>query len=113
MSSAAIYLIERFFRQIAWFIRDWYIDGFFFMNRQALAVLAGLDKIFAVKINLKNLFQPLYQDHSIIGHLLGLIFRLFRLGLGLVFYAALFSAALAIYLVWALVPVILIYKGFF
>ena len=113
MSPPLIYLGQRFVVNITHFIYDWYVGSFFLISRQALKIFGGFDKIFALRINFRNIFQPLYQDYSIIGHLLGLIFRLARVAVAVIFYLGLFLAAIAVYVIWISAPVYIIYQGFF
>jgi hypothetical protein len=64
----------------------------------------------AFKITLKHLFEPLYQDRSFIGYVLGFIFRSGRLIAGALFYFILLAFAAAVYLIWLAVPVFIIFK---
>jgi len=66
-----------------------------------------LDRRLAWKVTFKNLFQPLYKDYTIIGHILGFVFRSIRLLVASIIYIFLFFVALIVYFVWVAVPVIL------
>ena len=106
--NALTYLGQRFIYRIAEFLRHWYIKsmktyGNFMINR-----LENLDYYFAWKITLKNLFQPLYKDYSFIGYILGFIFRALRLLTASLVYLVIFAVAVLIYLIWLLIPPILI-----
>ncbi len=113
MSFSIVYLVERFFYRIFQFIYHWYVGGFFWFVRSALNFLEALDRFFALKITLRYLFRPLYQDYTLIGYILGFIFRSGRLiGGGLVYLAVLIVAA-GLYAIWAALPVYILYKGFY
>ncbi len=70
-----------------------------------------LDKGFALKINIRNLFKPLYQDRNIIGYGLGFLFRGIRILIALIAYFAIFSITAGLYLLWLGVPIFFIYKA--
>ena len=108
--TAFIYITNRFFYRFADFWRHWYFGSFKIASYIFLSLLEKLDRKMALKITLKNFFQPLYQDRSFIGYFLGIIFRSFRLFFGGIFYliAALF--ALAIYLLWLIIPILIIFE---
>ena len=113
MDFSLVYLAGRLFYRIREFIYDWYAGGFLRISHFTISVLEGFDRTLAFKITLKNLFQPLYQDHSIIGHVFGFIFRSFRILIGLLIYPIIIFIGFAIYLVWAAIPLYIIYRGFF
>jgi len=84
--------------------------SYYFIGRYLVSFLERLDRTLAFRITLKYLFHPLYQDYTVIGYILGFIFRSFRLVAGGLVYAAIILAAAALYLVWLLVPVFIIYR---
>ena len=112
MNFSLVYLVNRFFYRIFDFGRDWYIGSFLYIGRHTINFLESLDQIFAWRITLKNLFQPLYQDHTIVGHTLGFIFRSLRMIIGGIIYLFIFIIAAAIYLAWIAIPIYVVYAGF-
>ena len=70
-----------------------------------------LDRKLAWKVTFKNLFQPLYKDYTVIGHILGFIFRSVRLFVASVIYIFLFFVAFVVYLAWVAVPIILFFSA--
>jgi len=106
------YLIRQFFFRIFNFFHHWYIDSFVFIWHKMLGVLEKLDQVFAVKITMRHWLEPLYQDKTIIGYILGFIFRTLRVFFGGFFYILIFIIALGVYLIWILIPVCLIYSFF-
>ncbi len=110
--NTAIYLGKSLIDRIAEFLTHWYVGSsrtywHFVMNR-----LEGLDRSLAWKITLKNLFSPLYGDYTVLGYILGFIFRLGRLLLGSVIYFITFVIAFSLYLFWILFPIALVYMIF-
>ncbi len=106
----AIYLFNRFFYRIFEFLEHWYPGSFKIAGHFFISFLEKLDRTFAFKITLRNIFQPLYSDRSFIGYILGFFFRSWRLIIGGILYLAIGALAIAIYLVWLAVPVFIIFE---
>jgi len=105
-----IYLIELFFHRLKEFLRHWYVKSFRIYSNRVVSFLEQLDRFFALKITLRHLFHPLYQDYSLIGYILGFIFRIIRVVGAVVFYGIVIVMAVLVYLFWLIIPVFLIYK---
>lgn len=95
------------------FLYDWYAGGFRRIIGLMVDLLESLDRYWALRITVQNVFQPLYQDHSLLGHLLGFIFRVVRIVLASLLYAAIGALFVIVYIGWASIPVSIIYTGFF
>ena len=107
---ALVYIGWRTLHRFAEFFRHWYIVSFYLIGRYLISFLERLDRTLAFRITLTYLFQPLYQDYTVIGYILGFLFRSSRLVVGGLIYAAIILTAAALYLVWLLVPVYIIYR---
>ncbi len=70
------------------------------------------DRVIALKVTARFLFQPLYGDYSVIGYVFGFIFRSIRLAFGIVTYAFVATIYLVIYLAWVAVPPYLLFRMF-
>jgi hypothetical protein len=112
MSFSLVYLVHRFFYRLFDFFHHWYIDGSRHFAHVFISFLERLDEIFAVKITLRYFFQPLYKDYSIMGRILGIIFRSFRVLIGTAVYILVSFVFLVIYLGWLAVPPIIIFYVF-
>ena len=110
INTSFVFLVRHLFMRIAGFFRHWYWDGLLKAVHWFLNLMERLDRIFALRITAKNWFQPLYQDFSIIGYVWGFIFRTIRIIIGLIFYLILFFIALFLFLLWATIPIFVIYK---
>jgi len=110
VTSIPIYITTRFVYKLVEFFRDWYIGFFFLLSRLASHVFGILDRSLALRVNLHHFFEPLYQDRTILGYVLGFVFRLVRLLAGLGFYLALAIVFVLIYITWCLIPFYLIYE---
>jgi len=109
VNFALVYLVQRFFYRLFDFFHHWYVDGSRSSFHYFLSVLEVVDRTLAVRITLRHFFEPLYRDYTIIGRILGVIFRSGRLLVGGVIYGLLTIIFLAIYLAWLLIPLFVIY----
>ena len=110
---ALTYLIQRFFYRIVEFLRHWYVKSFKIYSNFILDELQKMDRTLAWRVNVRYLFQPLYKDYSIIGYVLGFILRVSRL-LGIsIIYLAVFLIAIAVYVVWLMIPIAIILRIFY
>ena len=112
MSFSLIYLGQRFLFRIGMFIRDWYYGGFRAVAHTTFSLLASLDNTFALFVTLRAFGEPLYGDHTVIGHVLGLVFRTFRIAIALALYLAVVLIGVAAYLIWALVPFLILFSEY-
>lgn len=108
MDFAFVYLIQRFFYRFFDFFHHWYIDGSRFIAHTFISTLTEMDKSFAVGITLRHFFEPLYKDYSIVGRILGIVFRSVRVVIGGVIYGIAALVCLAIYLAWVAIPAVLV-----
>lgn len=108
--TAFIYIVNRIFYRFVDFWRHWYVGSFKIAGHILLSLLEKIDKRIALKITLKNFFQPLYQDRSFIGYCLGFIFRTIRLFFGGVSYLFIIILGLSIYLFWLAIPLLIIFE---
>lgn len=106
------YFLNRFIFRLNQFIRHWYIKSFFIFSQFVVSILEKLDRYFALKITWRHFPEPLYQDKTLLGYFLGFIFRLWRLAIGGLAYSAIILTAAGLYLVWLLIPFVIIYKIF-
>lgn len=107
-----LYIAQRAAYQVLFFLSDWYIGGFRIISRKTVDLLESFDRSLALRITFQNIFQPLYQDRTIIGRILGFFFRSARIILGLALYLFIIGLGLALYLTLALTPLYIIYWGF-
>ena len=106
------YLLTRALHRVTLFLSDWYVGGFRLVSSNTINVLEHLDRTWALAITVRNIFQPLYQDHTFTGRILGFIFRSVRIIIGLFLYALVITVAVIIYLLIISVPIYIVYWGF-
>ncbi len=109
---AFIYLGERFLYRIMEFLRHWYVKSGRVYSNFILNKLTQIDEVLAWRITLNHLFEPLYKDYSIIGYVLGFLFRLLRLCVASIVYLVVFAIALSGYVLWLLIPPIVVWRFF-
>ncbi len=93
------------------FIYFWWKDSFFWLSEKQKKIILKIKKIFAVKVNLRYLFTPLYQDYTIRGYAIGIPARIIRVILGIIVYLIIISMFLFIYLFWASIPFLIILEA--
>lgn len=103
------YLTFQFFYRIYDFLYNWYVRTskrywHFVFNR-----LEDVDRTLALKTTTKLWFQPLYGDYSFLGYILGFFFRTMRIIIGLVIHTTLIIISLAVFIIWIIMPVIMVY----
>jgi len=112
MKYAPVYIFLRVFYRFIEFWKWWYVRIFLSAARSTLYLLERLDRGFAVKINFYHILQPLYQDYSIVGRIIGPFFRIIRVIIGVLIYATIITVVAVLYLVWAMIPFFIIFKAF-
>ena len=103
------YLLHRFFYRIFDFFRHWYAGGTRVIAHAFITTLETIDKSLAVEITLHHFFEPLYKDYSIIGRILGIVFRSARVTIGMVVYLLVALGFFVAALVWVLIPPTLLF----
>jgi hypothetical protein len=106
----AEYLFSLLIARPAIFLRRWYVDFSRLFWARVIEGGAAFDRQFAVKIMLKTLFLPLYGDYTVIGRILGPIFRFGRILIALPFIGAYFAFALFVWIVWLAIPITLLLR---
>ena len=109
MDFSIVYLAWRFLYHFLDFFHHWYADGTRAFGRHFMMMLTAADRSFAVAITLRHFFEPLYKDYSIIGRILGIIFRSARVAIGCVCYFFLALAFALAYVIWLAIPAAIIF----
>lgn len=108
--SVVIYLINRFFFRIWMFFKHWYKDGSKKFFHTLVGLLEYFDRFFAIEITFRHIFEPLYQDKSLIGYVMGFLFRMARIILASIVYLAVVLVFVVLYLVWLAIPPFIVFK---
>lgn len=109
---ALSYLVQLALARIAGFFAHWYGDGSRRLHVSYRAASSQLENVVASRTMLHLLFRPLYGDYSFVGRIIGPIFRLGRLVMGVVAHAAIFLIFITAWFIWiAIPPVIFIYAS--
>ncbi len=111
-SISLVYIGERFLFRIVSFFRHWYVGGFAAVSRSTLRTFSSLDRTFAFQVTLRHFFEPLYQDRTTVGYVIGFLFRSARIVVGGLLYLFIAAIAILAYLVWAVIPAYLLYRVF-
>ncbi|MCL4406369.1 MAG: hypothetical protein M1586_02490 [Patescibacteria group bacterium] len=105
-----VYLFQLFFIRIGDFLRHWYVSGFHAFTDWTVRFLELLDRVLALKVSVRYWFQPLFQERSVFGYLIGFFARTIRIIFASVIYTLVILIAFGIYLAWILLPIWLVYK---
>lgn len=107
---ALSYLVQLGLARIVGFFRHWYRDGSLAFLRAYKRYSRSLEDTVASRAMLHLLFRPLYGDYSVVGRIIGPIFRVGRLLGGATVHLVLAVAFGIVYLAWvALPPSIIVY----
>jgi len=109
MNFALVYIVRRFIYRLVDFFHHWYVDGSRNAFHYFLSTLEAADRTLSVRITLRHFFEPLYKDYTIVGRVLGIVFRSGRVLIGGAVYGFLAVMFLAIYAVWLTIPLFIIY----
>ncbi|MDO8470113.1 MAG: hypothetical protein Q7S84_03835 [bacterium] len=112
MNSAVVYVVRHAAFHVGEFLRHWYVHSMRIYWNGVVNRLQALDHTLAWRVTLQNLFQPLYKDYSVIGYVLGFLFRIGRLAAATAVYAVLLSIAVVVYAVWLGIPPTLLFLAF-
>ncbi len=110
MDFTPVYLVHHFFTRFLDFFHHWYVHGSRRFAHAFISLLEQLDEYFAVKITLLHFFEPLYKDYSVIGRILGIVFRSARILFGSAVYATAGVVVGALYLLWLLIPPVILFE---
>ena len=108
MDFSIVYLGRRFIYRAGDFFHHWYVDGSRAFGRRFMATITGADQSLAIAITIRHFFEPLYKDYSVIGRILGVVFRSARILIGAAVYLFIVAVFLAAYLVWIAIPAVII-----
>jgi len=107
-----VYLLKNLFLDVFLFFKHWYWDSFQLIYGKALGIIRGMERRLAVRINVRFIFKPLYQEYNIYGYVLGFLYRTFRIIIGSIGYLLIMALATLAYILWAALPVFVVYKIF-
>jgi len=99
----AFYIVERFFYRATEFLHHWYVHGIRNLTHVFVTFFEKIDRSLALKITARHFFQPLYKDFSFLGRVLGIVFRIFRIVIGLAVYLFFGAIFILVYTVWILI----------
>jgi len=110
MAAAAVYIVHRALYRIGTFFEHWFMGSLRVITHKTLSILESLDQTLALKITLNHFFDPLYQDHSFIGHTLGILFRSMRAIVATMVYGVIIGIAVAVYAAWIGICIYAMYR---
>lgn len=82
----------------------WFIKGPFWFWQRCLITLENFEGIFAVRLMLKHIAEPIFQDYSRAGRMIGVLIRLLRIVVGIIFYLAIILIFIFLAIIWLILP---------
>ncbi|MEN9341924.1 MAG: hypothetical protein RIQ54_180 [Candidatus Parcubacteria bacterium] len=113
MDFAIPFIIYRGFVRVGLFFKHWYINGSYQFISFFHQVISGMEQMFAVRSMILFITQPIYGDYTVIGHIVGPIFRLIRIMVGISMYILFTLAWGAVFIMWLAIPLVLIISMFY
>lgn len=107
-----VFVLRSIGGEVVEFFVHWYVGGFHAGSHWLINFLERLDRFFAFGITWRYFGQPLFQDRTAVGYILGFVFRLLRLLLGGIVYFVVIVLAMVLYLLWSGIPLYILYKVF-
>ena len=95
-------IIEKEIQGFIGFFKFWYIAGPVWFWQQNWQTVSNFESVFATRAMLQHISEPIFQDYTRAGRVIGVVVRILRTILGLVLYAmviAIFTMAAAIWLI--------------
>ncbi|HPW34588.1 MAG TPA: hypothetical protein PK367_02405 [Candidatus Paceibacterota bacterium] len=105
-----LHIIKNLFFHIFLFFKHWYWNSGQLIYGWTLQTIRNMERRLALRINMRFMFQPLYQEYNIYGYILGFMFRAFRIITGGISYILIIIFASITYLVWVLIPIFIVYR---
>jgi len=94
------------------FLKFWYIEIPWHLWDRYSNRIAFLERSFGVKINIENLFVPLWQDYSLLGRVLSFPIRIFKIFIGFLVYFLLTLIIFLFFILIEILPFFLIFISF-
>ena len=86
------------------FFSFWYLTSSKSFWHKEIDFIKGIERDIGVFINMKLIFQPIFGDYSYMGRVIGPVFRMSRVFIGLVIVFASIAVVIVVYLVWIVLP---------
>ena len=107
---ALVYIFSSALASLYEFIYHWFIVGFYVWKHWTLNAVERSERIFSFRINLRYFGEPLFQDRTIVGYVLGFVFRTSWLIIGGFFYLFFWPLAFLGYVAWCAMPLYALFK---
>lgn len=86
---------------------DWYVTVPRIYWHKVFAAAKGFERVFALRLNFRLWISPLYQDYSVTGYAIGIIFRTFRIITAILFYILFFGISALVFVLWPFIPIMI------
>ncbi len=103
----AEYLVNlpvRLIKGIEQFFYIWYIQSSRDFWEREISFIKQIERDIGIMINLRLITQPIFGDYSYMGRVIGPIFRLGRVLIGVAIITASAAVVVSLYLLWIILP---------
>lgn len=97
-------IIEREIQGFNGFFKFWYIFGPVWFWQENWRVIGNFESVFATRAMLQHISEPIFQDYTRAGRIIGVLVRILRTVIGLVFYAGVIIVFIIIASLWLIAP---------
>lgn len=94
------------------FLDFWFVHGPKAIVYSFFDFMYALDKGLSLRANIRNFFAPLYGDHTILGHIIALVYRLIKLFFGTIVLILITIFYVLFFVFWSLLPFLILLYGF-
>lgn len=105
-------LLTKEIHQFKGFFIFWYYQGLLWFWHKAIEIIDNFEATFAVRLMFKHITEPIFQDYTRAGRILGILIRLLRIMVGLLFYLAIIILFSILATTWAILPIFAIWQIF-
>jgi hypothetical protein len=102
-------ILKVFINPFLEFLKFWYLEIPWHFWNLYISRISYLERSYAVRITLENLFVPLWQDYTLVGRLISFPIRVFKIFVGILVYILFTLISFAIFILIEIFPIILIY----
>lgn len=93
-----------FIKEIINFFSFWYLQSSKNFWRKEISFIKQIERDLGMIVNLKLIYQPIFGDYSYMGRVIGPVFRISRVLIGLLIILTSIIIVVTIYLIWIILP---------
>ena len=112
MAYFPAYIAVRFGYRCIEFLRQWYVESFFFLKESTFSFATALNESFRITETFVRFFSPPHQGESVLVYVLKHALAVFAAATGTLFLAGITAVGVLLYIVWLVIPIATLYGLF-